>query len=725
MAEPILVTGKRISDMELVTVVVGTEKVPTGQAGDLAITPDQIAQHVITKGDFATQEDLSQVEINLQTQIANTNLELTNQTTQTRALITAETQARILGDASLQDDIDLANTALDLVQTEVTNLETSLSVVSDELDQEKLARAAADTALANSVATKADLSAVKRGIGNLYDPSYMYGENERVLLDSGHEVISLTTGNSTNPNVSLAGWDYVNSASRVLDESGLTQQQINNRDNTFTHIALMVDAPTTGGKVFNVLSRDEPNFTLLKPYAGGGLFVWDEGSAAIPDGGTVFAHNTITNGRFIRIIDSDVHVSWFAGHGWTGEDKTTRIQQAIDFANRLENALSLCVDGKYKITSSLMIDRLTDHTKGTFVIYANGNNDGFLIETPITMFSSRLPYNPNGAPAYTKAPCSEFTVFRGIHFESTIQNEECCVFDDKFLRLTFESCTHTKIRGCKEAEYLQSIKWVDCGFRQHVGYFVQCMDAYDVRCYQHRFENSQRGFRFTGIGRGCHFDDGLYQGCLAPFVNATGFFGGSINNNYFEQNADAEILIGTGGGVSSGYNIDGNIFMLTHSLEIDPNFYPIQVGPSRGFSMNGNLSSGNLANTDGASLFEISASGNTVPSNRKVFSKDANSATEIVPLQSTTQSGAYKLNHKVSIVNSSPSTNAAVILPLLSSFLSGGTITIINNPANPLYIFPNTGERILGVGYNQSHQIGGSGTKITLVKSDSDYWLIS
>ena len=551
-----------------------------------------------------------------------------------------------------------------------------------------------------------------------------YLKNARVMLANGDIVKSTIASNVNNPNENMTGWVKTNDASQVFDESGLSQQVINNKNNTISHVALMLDSVVSDGKIFNVLSRDEPNFALLKPYLGGGLFKWDASSSETPNDGTVFAHNTVTNGRFLRIIDSDVHVSWFAGHGWTGQDKTTRIQQAIDFANRLENALALCVDGKYTITSSLMIDRLTDNTKGAFVIYASGNKDGFKIDTTITMFSSRLPYNPNDAPAYTKAPCSEFTVFKGIHFESTIQNEECCVFDDKFLRLTFESCNHTKIRGCKEAEYLQSIKWVDCGFRQHVGYFVQCMDAYDVRCYQHRFENSQRGFRFTGIARGCHFNDGLYQGCLSPFINATGFFGCSINDNYFEQNQDAEIVIGTGGGISGGYTINANIFMLTHSLEIDPNFYPIQVGTSRGFSMNGNLSSGNLANTDSASLFEISASGNAVPNNRKVFSKDANSATEITPLQSTTQAGAYKLNHKVNIVNSSPATNAAVILPLLNNFLNGDKITIINNPINPLYIFPNVGERVLGVGYNQSHQIGGSGTKITLTKSDNDYWLI-
>lgn len=39
----ILVTGKRISDMDLISEVVGEEKIPTGVVGDYAITPNQIA----------------------------------------------------------------------------------------------------------------------------------------------------------------------------------------------------------------------------------------------------------------------------------------------------------------------------------------------------------------------------------------------------------------------------------------------------------------------------------------------------------------------------------------------------------------------------------------------------------------------------------------------------------------------------------------------------------
>lgn len=216
MAEPILVTGKRISDMELVTVVVGTEKLPTGQAGDLAVTPDQIAQHVITKGDFATQEDLSQVEINLQTQIANTNLELTNQTTQTRALITAETQARISGDSNLQDEVDTTNASVSALSSRVDKAEVDVSELNQALSREVASLVEADRALEVQIVSKAEKDLVQRGIANRVSSDVLamggYNVGEVVLLSSGVEVVSKIAQNTNDPNQNMTGWGLVQQA---------------------------------------------------------------------------------------------------------------------------------------------------------------------------------------------------------------------------------------------------------------------------------------------------------------------------------------------------------------------------------------------------------------------------------------------------------------------------------------------------------------------------------
>ena len=71
MSERILVTGKKISSMELVTNVTGNEKIPTGQPDDLAITPNQLADYTIARGGLVNRDDLLQVEGDLGTQVAD------------------------------------------------------------------------------------------------------------------------------------------------------------------------------------------------------------------------------------------------------------------------------------------------------------------------------------------------------------------------------------------------------------------------------------------------------------------------------------------------------------------------------------------------------------------------------------------------------------------------------------------------------------------------------
>lgn len=509
-------------------------------------------------------------------------------------------------------------------------------------------------------------------------------------------------------------WDCDENQKQINDESIRNFESI---------IELKNYLPRINKQTVSVKSRLPPNFSLKNPYAGGGEFQYIADSLDSENGGTVFSSN-VANGKWHRIYSSDVYASWFCGFGGINNDVTVSMQQAIDFTNSINNASAICIDDKFLISSSLMIDRKTDTTHGDYIIYANGNNNGFLINTPITMFSSRLDYLPADAPAYSKAACSEFTVFKGIDFESTIQHVDSLVFDDKFLRLTFDSCTHRKIQAIKDAEYLQTVRWINnCKHRQHVGFFVNVVDAYDCRVSFSQFENSAAGFNFRGIARGCHFNDTLYQGSTGPFVRAAGLFGGSIDRNYFEQNLDAEIVLGVADGVSSGYTINSNIFMLREDLASDNTFFPIQVGVSRGFALSGNTSTGNLANTNNASLFEISESGNAVPIGKLVMSLNANTPLNLVPAQSVNQAGATLIRHKINIISSSSATNASVKLSVINTFINGSSIKISNDTDNGLYIYPNINERILGVGYNLPHLIGAR-SKIELAKSDSDYWTI-
>ena len=73
----------------------------------------------------------------------------------------------------------------------------------------------------------ADKDAVKRGIANRYDSSLTYNLGERVVLANGDIAKSTVDENTNDPNVNMTGWSIDLPARLVLDESGLSQQQLN------------------------------------------------------------------------------------------------------------------------------------------------------------------------------------------------------------------------------------------------------------------------------------------------------------------------------------------------------------------------------------------------------------------------------------------------------------------------------------------------------------------
>lgn len=566
-----------------------------------------------------------------------------------------------------------------------------------------------------------------QGGGYGFDAAYAtsiggYPLNARLRLTNGDIVKSTIDGNANDPNVDMTGWVEENSASQIFDESGLSQQEINNKNNTISHVALMLDSVVSDGKIFNVLSRDEPDFALVKPYSGGGLFKWDASSSETPNGGTVFAHNTVSGGRFLRIINDDVRVSWFAGHGWTGQDKTYRIQQAIDFANNITRTSKLIVDSLYTITSTLFIDRETNQTSGEFYVESGADGAGIQIDTPITMFSSRLPYKPADASSYTKAACSEFTYFRDISFLSTIRNTDCLVFDDKFLRLTFKDCIFNRIQAVKDAEYLQSILFDGCRIRQHVGFFLNTRDAYELRSYGHKFEDTQQGFKFYGIARGCHIDNGLFQGSIGPLVDAAGFFGSSVDKNYFEHNDEQCIKIGVSVGLNSGFSINNNLFICKAADVDNPSFYPVDIGYAVSCTISGNNSNTQIVNTDRANSFGISATSNGA-NGKNVLSIDAKKAISMSAVDTTSQALAPQIDRTKVIISDATGLSPSIRLPKLENLIISDSVTIVNRTSSTIQVFPATDERVQYVPYNEAAQILAN-TTATFCKSDSDFWFM-
>lgn len=226
MAESILVTGKKISSMELVTNVTGNEKIPTGQPDDLAVTPNQIADHTIARGDLVSQEDLSQVEVSLGTQITDLANDVTSADNSIRGLIAAEEAARIAADNLKVDK------------------EGSVSSVAGRVGDVVLAPS---DVLVEGFGSQED---VNKYVPKPFLSGYSYGLGERVILSGGEVVKSTIEGNLSDPNVSMVGWVSVISGSL----SGTVQ--------TFTTPEAGVNTVTgvAEGAYFNVRSSSDESY---------------------------------------------------------------------------------------------------------------------------------------------------------------------------------------------------------------------------------------------------------------------------------------------------------------------------------------------------------------------------------------------------------------------------------------------------------------------------------
>lgn len=67
----------------------------------------------------------------------------------------------------------------------------------------------------------------KHGGAMPFLPGLVYDIGDQVKLNNGDIVVSEENENSTDPNIDMSGWGRGDSASRIIDESGKTQQQIN------------------------------------------------------------------------------------------------------------------------------------------------------------------------------------------------------------------------------------------------------------------------------------------------------------------------------------------------------------------------------------------------------------------------------------------------------------------------------------------------------------------
>ena len=166
-----------------------------------------------------------------------------------------------------------------------------------------------------------------------------YLENERVVLDNGDIVKSTIDGNTNNPNVNMTGWVKTNSASQIFDESGLSQQALNNGVESIIQLRL-TNPKMKGNSVFLASAN-------LNQNQGGGRFVATPKAGLVDNGGTIIS-SANPELYWVR-VDYDRITPEMFGAGLEIEDNT----------DPLERFLKCCGDGyhgtaeankKYKIT---------------------------------------------------------------------------------------------------------------------------------------------------------------------------------------------------------------------------------------------------------------------------------------------------------------------------------------------------------------------------------------
>lgn len=454
--------------------------------------------------------------------------------------------------------------------------------------------------------------------------------------------------------------------------------------------------------------------------AGGGEFFLDaDDTTSTDNAGTVIVAED--GGRWKRSNTAEPQTAWFGAKGDRTTDDTAAVQAACDYCNSFASAKPLWVNGKCRLTASVNIDRPVDGTNGDFRIRANGDGSGFFTSSAIKMFSSRFPYGSAAGMSYTKTPVSEYTVFEGVNFEASTADIAAFVISDKHFRTTFKGCNFRFIRALENAEYTQTMAFIDNRMRGHKGVFFKSSDAYNLIARGNQFEAGGQGFQLGGTPRGAILCENLYEGSTGPFVQTEGGASLAINGNYFEGNASPDIILGQNGGAPNGVSIKSNIFFLHGAQAGEPSFYPVILGISDGVEMGGNVSSGHLCNNLSVKPFGLFPGKNVVGAGKNEFLVSPIAQGGIVARSGGGQASATPLSYRMNLVTGVAADGDSVLLPKVAIGAKIESISVANLGAKQLYVFPSPNERIIGAGYNSPFAIP-PGTSMTFTRYDGESW---
>ena len=237
--------------------------------------------------------------------------------------------------------------------------------------------------------------------------------------------------------------------------------------------------------------------------------------------------------------------------GTSTYDCTSALQSAIDYC--IANNSGLEINGRFTITSSLVINRPTDGPtfQKYFEITSKTGGSFYVGNQSISMFTSTL-----GAIAV-----SQFIWFDGITFEQQYTSNATYVLDGgKFLRMQFHGCLFLKVPVVNATTYLQSYRFDNCNIRfLTFDFFKTNTAAFDVHFHACIFEaNSQNGI-YMKSPQGCSIVNTLLEGFGSNAIVAFKTVSLHIAGCYFEANTGNDLRFASSD-PNYGISLVGNSF---------------------------------------------------------------------------------------------------------------------------------------------------------------------
>lgn len=388
MAESILVTGKRISDMELVASVTGREKIPTGTASDEAVTPDILTDYVVAKGKVIQRPEFDafkqDVEGQLDTIVGNASA--SNQSI--REALAREVEDRIAGDSDLQ-------TALDA--------EVSARITADNLKVD----------LATTIQAFITPEAGVDPVTGVADGAYfnVRSSSDESYADEYRNVGGSAVATGKSYPSSNAKW-Y---ASQIVDESGQTQQEINAVSRSVVNVVELRNlSGVKNGDTVRTLGH-------TKIGLGGGTYTFEALSSKTGNNGSYIA-SSVASGTWVLISDN----LYFEHFGVIndGTDQSAKIQACLDYAQsvnikniQFEKSNEYAISDKVWVKPQPLAGATTQQPQVKTIIKFNGAVLRLLSDNQIGVEVSR-EYVRLENPSFITTKTGCVGIFNGLSYET-------------------------------------------------------------------------------------------------------------------------------------------------------------------------------------------------------------------------------------------------------------------------------------------------------------------